>query len=626
MAIDPLTAKLLAQAAARAATDEESRRRTLILILAPILGLLLLIAFILYLITSPFSMLSQWLVGDEVSVVENFQKEYGYNQQLGIYEKDYIEGSGQSYEGVVFTDGGREVIYYNQLDERWADTMYGTSGTIGEAGCGPTAMAIVTSTLTGTPHDPVELSEWSVANGHRCEGNGSYHSLIPAAAEAYGLSWESVPRDDPQAMVDALADGTLVVAIMAKGHFTNSGHFIVLRGVTADICHQIFSQISDRTLLYVAALFHDIAKGRGGDHAELGAEDIVEFARLHGFDRREIETMAWLVKEHLLMSITAQRRDIHDPEVVMSFAESVQNHVRLDYLTCLTVADICATNGTLWNSWKRSLFAALYDYTEQQFRQGMDLLLDNEEKILENRQLALAILSEEKPELSEEKISALWQRCPSDYFLRNSPKQIAWHTELLAEFDGEVLVKISNRFSSGGTEIFVYCPDQANLFNKVVSTIGAKKFSIHDAQILTSDDGYVFDSFIITELNGELVRSERRRELETVLTSVLLGEKLPSMSFANNRQLQHFTVKTDVRFLKETKKEHTELEVVALDKPGLLAQISQIFTELKLNLWNAKITTVGEKAEDFFILTNENGIALSEEERGLLENVLYERL
>lgn len=223
MAIDPLTAKLLAQAAARAAaraaTDEESRRRTLILILAPILGLLLLIAFILYLITSPFSVLSQWLVGDEVSVVENFQKEYGYNQQLGIYEKDYIEGSGQSYEGVVFTDGGREVIYYNQLDERWADTMYGTSGTIGEAGCGPTAMAIVTSTLTGTPHNPVELSEWSVANGHRCEGNGSYHSLIPAAAEAYGLSWESVPPDDPQAMIDALADGKLVVAIMAKGHF-----------------------------------------------------------------------------------------------------------------------------------------------------------------------------------------------------------------------------------------------------------------------------------------------------------------------------------------------------------------------------------------------------------------------
>ena len=233
MAIDPLTAKLLAQVAARAATDEESRRRTLILILAPILGLLLLIAFILYLITSPFSMLSQWLVGDEVSIVEDFQKEYGYNQQLGIYEKDYIEGSGQSYEGVVFTDGGREVIYYNQLDERWADTMYGTSGTIGEAGCGPTAMAIVTSTLTGTPHDPVELSEWSVANGHRCEGNGSYHSLMPDGGAHYGLTVTGI-GNDPEKLVEALKEGKLVIAIMSKGHFTSSGHFIVLRGVTED--------------------------------------------------------------------------------------------------------------------------------------------------------------------------------------------------------------------------------------------------------------------------------------------------------------------------------------------------------------------------------------------------------
>ncbi len=231
MAVDPLTVKLLAHIAAQAATDEQARKRLLCIILGPAVALLLLIALILYLITSPFSMLAEWLIGDELAVVEDFQKEYGYNQNLGIYEQDYIEGSGQNYEGVVFTDGGMEVAYYNQLDERWADIMYGTSGTIGEGGCGPTAMSIVISTLTGEPHDPVELSNWSVDNGHRCEGNGSYHSLIPTAAVAWGLSCEG--DLSAQDIVDALSSGKLVVAIMSKGHFTSSGHFIVLRGVTS---------------------------------------------------------------------------------------------------------------------------------------------------------------------------------------------------------------------------------------------------------------------------------------------------------------------------------------------------------------------------------------------------------
>ena len=230
MAVDPLTAKILAQIAAQAVTDEQARKRLLILILGSAVTFLMLIALILYLITSPFSVLAQWLIGDELSVVEDFQKEYGYNQTLGIHEQDYMEGIGQSYEGVVFTDGGMEVVYYNQLDERWANVMYGQSSTIGEAGCGPTSMSIVISTLTGTAHDPVELSNWSVANGHRCEGNGSYHSLIPAAAKGYGLSCEG--DLSAQDIVDALSGGKLVVAIMSKGHFTTGGHFIVLRGVT----------------------------------------------------------------------------------------------------------------------------------------------------------------------------------------------------------------------------------------------------------------------------------------------------------------------------------------------------------------------------------------------------------
>ena len=392
------------------------------------------------------------------------------------------------------------------------------------------------------------------------------------------------------------------------------------------IAHRIFSQLSDRTLLYIAALFHDIAKGRGGDHAELGVEDVADFAQLHGLDRREIDTLAWLVQSHLLMSITAQRRDIHDPEVVMNFAEAVQNQVRLDYLTCLTVADICATNGNLWNSWKRSLFASLYEFTGRQFSQGMKELLDYSEKSAENRKLAQQILTQDYSDITPISIEQLWTRCPEDYFVRNTPKQIAWHTSLLVDFVEALLVKISNRFSLGGTEVFIYCQDQPHLFNKVVSTIGAKKFSIHDAQIITTQDGYVFDSFIITELNGELVEFDRRRELEQALTVALQSEKLPALSITPNRQLQHFTVKTDVRFLQENKKEHTEMELVALDKAGLLAQVSQIFTELNLNLLNAKITTVGEKAEDFFILTNQFGQALDSQQREILRNVLYRNI
>ena len=233
MAIDPVTAKILAQVALKAASDEESRKRIFIIILAPVLFLLLLIALILYLITSPFSMLAGWLVGDEINAVKDFQMDYGYNQSIGIFEKDYIEGSGQSYEGVIFTDGGVEVTYYNQLDERWADEPYGTDN-IGGYGCGPTSMSSVVSSLTEQPVDPPAMAEWAYQHGYWCSGNGSYHSLIPGAAEGFGLSCESIATDDPQAVVDALASGKLIVALMSKGHFTSSGHFLVLRGVTAE--------------------------------------------------------------------------------------------------------------------------------------------------------------------------------------------------------------------------------------------------------------------------------------------------------------------------------------------------------------------------------------------------------
>jgi len=233
MAIDPATAKLIAKAAVDIVTDEEKRKRTLILILAPTIGLLLLIALIVYIITSPLSLLVGWLLPNEISVVEDFQKGYGYNQSIGIFENDYLDGNGIDYGDIVFTDGSTNVVYFNQLDSKYANEPYGTDK-IGTHGCGPTSLAIVVSSLTDQIVDPIQMSEWSVNNGGWCAGNGSYHSLIPNAAKAFGLNVEGDVQSDPQKIIDALSSGKLVIALMSKGHFTSSGHFIVLRGVTAD--------------------------------------------------------------------------------------------------------------------------------------------------------------------------------------------------------------------------------------------------------------------------------------------------------------------------------------------------------------------------------------------------------
>lgn len=234
MAIDPATAKALASVATKAITDSETRKKVLILILAPSIGLLLLIAMILQILTMPFAMLGTAFSGDELTYVQNMRADTDYTQLIDKNGMDWQENYGQSFEGITFADGQTTVVYYNQLDSRWADIMYGTSSTIGEGGCGPTALAIIVSTLTGVNHDPVEMAEWAVKNGYRCEGNGSYHSIIPEGAKAFGLKVEGATAKDAAKIAEALAGGKLVGVIMSKGHFTSSGHFIVLRGITAD--------------------------------------------------------------------------------------------------------------------------------------------------------------------------------------------------------------------------------------------------------------------------------------------------------------------------------------------------------------------------------------------------------
>ena len=228
MAIDPATAKLLAKAVLKLVTDEKARKRLLIIIFTPLMCVILILTTFVYILTHPLEFLGEYFDSQTITEVEQLQNDYGMYQYIAA--SDYESGV-TSYEDVTFTDGTTKVVYYNQGDERFRDKPYGTDN-IGGFGCGPTAMAMIISSLTDKTVDPVEMAKWSYDNGYCAPGGGSYHSLIPGAAKAFGLQPESCPLKEPQKIVEALSSGKLVVALMSKGHFTSGGHFIVLRGVT----------------------------------------------------------------------------------------------------------------------------------------------------------------------------------------------------------------------------------------------------------------------------------------------------------------------------------------------------------------------------------------------------------
>ncbi|MBE0068261.1 MULTISPECIES: C39 family peptidase [Clostridia] len=234
MLLDPKSAATIAKIVIQAAKDDETRNKIIFISLAPIISVLLILAFIVYILTNPLEMLSSIFFGNELTQIKNIRSQYGYEQLINPNDNSYLESSGLDFSGVSFKDGVTEVVYYNQADERWKDKPYGKTGTIGRSGCGPTSLAIVVSSLTDKKIDPVQMSTWAYENGYYCEGVGSYHTLIPDGAKHFGLKVEGCASSEPQKIVDALVAGKLIIAIMAEGHFTRNGHFIVLRGVTED--------------------------------------------------------------------------------------------------------------------------------------------------------------------------------------------------------------------------------------------------------------------------------------------------------------------------------------------------------------------------------------------------------
>lgn len=379
-------------------------------------------------------------------------------------------------------------------------------------------------------------------------------------------------------------------------------------------CAEIFARLPKPHLLYIAGLFHDIAKGRGGDHSQLGMSLAMEFCTEHGLGQYDARLVAWLVLHHLTMSLTAQRRDITDPDVIKDFAQSVGDQHHLDYLLLLTVADVRGTNPALWNDWKATLLGDLYDSTSRALRRGLENPIDRAELIAETQREARRLL-EDSNGISE-LADRLWASLGDDYFLRATADEIAWHTRAIVSADEDALPLALVRQGRGGTEVFVYAADREFLFAASTSVLGRLGLNIVNARIITADNGMTLDSYVVFELDGEPVSgAAREREISESLRAALAD---PRSARRDNRrlpkrQLRHFQTPTQVNFSHDSGNARTVMEVIADDRPGLLSAIGWALADCRVRLQTAKIATFGERAEDVFFLTDAGNRPLAPE-------------
>lgn len=389
----------------------------------------------------------------------------------------------------------------------------------------------------------------------------------------------------------------------------------------------IINQLPKKGLLVLAAIFHDIAKGRGGDHSQLGSQDAIDFCQLHGMNSHDGRMVSWLVENHLLMSITAQRRDISDPDVIAVFADKVRTATHLSYLYCLTVADMCATNDKLWNNWKGALLRDLYFLTQRVLARGKEKPVDIRARVREHQAKAKKELL--RKGFQEDAIDKLWQRFKADYFIKHQPNQLSWHAEaILKHKKDEPLVMLSKHSTRGGTELFIYSSDKAKLFVSIMAILDNKKVCVNDATILITKDKFVVDTFVVIEQDGSpITHLPRIQSIKKALIKALNNQspKLPKFRKLP-RRMKHFKVATQVSFPPSPRNDTSMMELITLDSPGLLAKLGDVLYRCRINVRAAKISTIGERAEDFFLLQTTEGGKLSDEQKTELKSSLVKML
>ena len=367
------------------------------------------------------------------------------------------------------------------------------------------------------------------------------------------------------------------------------------------LCTRLMQTLPKNWRLVFAALFHDIGKGRGGNHEEVGAEIVREFCESFGLSHKETDFVTFLVREHLTMSLVAQKKDISDPEVIKEFAQLVGTEKRLNALYLLTVSDIRATSPKVWNNWKAQLLEDLY-------RQTLPLVQANEVRSTDDwmqerqNEARAQILAAGVPERA---IQKFWRRLSLVHFLRNSSDAIAWQTIELHNHMNEdgAVVRARPLRKEGGLEVLVYVPDQPLLFARILAFLQKKRFSVMDARIYTTQDEKALNTFIVSD-NGDRDPEELIREVEDGLTDWLDNpQPLPKTRPARlSRRSRMFPIRPLVRIVADESGQSYLLSVTCTDRIGLLYDIAQVLNRYGVNLQTAKIMTMGERVEDVFLI------------------------
>ena len=404
----------------------------------------------------------------------------------------------------------------------------------------------------------------------------------------------------------------------------------VRRFAVPEVAHEfplssrLMSSFERPEVLYLAALFHDIAKGRGGDHSTLGAVDARRFCREHGLSQEDTELVSWLVVNHLVMSSTAQKQDIADPAVVKAFADRVGDERHLIALYLLTVADIRGTSPKVWNAWKAKLLEDLFWATRKLLAgDGMSFVSSVQSRHDEARaKLRLYAV----PEEAEKK---LWAQLDDGYFLRHEAQEIAWHSRMLyyRVDTQEPVVKARLSPAGEGLQVMIYVPDQKELFARICSFFEHISYDIFEAKIYTTRRGYALDSFQVQDPDN---RRPQYRDVIGLIEHDLaerLQQKTPLPPLTKprlSRQLRHFPISPEVNIQPDERGTSWVLSIIAGDRPGLLSRIARVLTVYDINLQTAKINTLGARAEDVFLIT---GAALKDAKTVVrLESDIVEQL